>query len=77
MKAALFIKKETAVALLFLTPSVGGFALFYAIPFVMGLFYSFLDSPIDGAFVGLQLQGLVCKLFISQGGREHYSFYKH
>lgn len=53
MKIPVFFKKETLVALLFLAPSVGGFAIFYAIPFVMGLRYSFLDSPVDGVFVGL------------------------
>lgn len=53
MKIPVFFKKETLVALLFLAPSVVGFAIFYAIPFVMGLRYSFLDSPVDGVFVGL------------------------
>ncbi|QGQ94695.1 sugar ABC transporter permease [Paenibacillus psychroresistens] len=53
MKIPRLFKGETAIALLFLAPSVGGFSLFYAIPFVMGFFYSFMDSTIDGSFVGL------------------------
>ncbi|MBP1989375.1 carbohydrate ABC transporter permease [Paenibacillus eucommiae] len=53
MRIPVLIKKETVVALLFLAPSVGGFALFYAVPFVMGFIYSFLDSTIAGNFVGL------------------------
>ncbi|NEW09041.1 sugar ABC transporter permease [Paenibacillus sp. SYP-B3998] len=52
MKTPALLKKETAWALLFLAPSVSGFALFYAIPFMMGLVYSFMDRTIDGTFVG-------------------------
>ncbi|OXS54752.1 sugar ABC transporter permease [Cohnella sp. CIP 111063] len=46
-------KKEIAAAFMFLMPSAGGFALFYVIPFAMGLVYSFQDGTPDGAFVGL------------------------
>ncbi|QTH45202.1 sugar ABC transporter permease [Cohnella sp. LGH] len=44
--------REGRVALTFLLPSVIGFALFYLIPFAMGLVYSVLDRTIGGSFVG-------------------------
>ncbi|WP_088832043.1 carbohydrate ABC transporter permease [Paenibacillus tyrfis] len=53
MKFPAFLKKDTVLAMLFLAPSVGGFALFYAIPFAMGLVYSFMDGTMDGNFAGL------------------------
>ncbi|MCP1311919.1 carbohydrate ABC transporter permease [Paenibacillus tyrfis] len=53
MKISAFLNKDTVLALLFLAPSVGGFALFYAIPFAMGFVYSFMDGTMDGNFVGL------------------------
>ncbi|MCR8642929.1 sugar ABC transporter permease [Paenibacillus sp. N1-5-1-14] len=46
------LRKDWAVASLFLAPSLIGFAIFYLIPFVMGVLYSFQDSPVDGTFVG-------------------------
>lgn len=48
----LFRTDWPAVAL-FLAPSLIGFAMFYLIPFAMGLVYSFQDRTIDGTFVGL------------------------
>jgi multiple sugar transport system permease protein len=48
-----WIRKDTSAALMFLAPSGVGFALFYLIPFAMGVFYSFMDSTVDGQFVGL------------------------
>ncbi|WP_314591104.1 sugar ABC transporter permease [Paenibacillus terrigena] len=48
-----WIRKDTSAALMFLAPSGVGFALFYLIPFAMGVFYSFMDSMVDGQFVGL------------------------
>lgn len=47
------IHKDSAAAWIFLAPSGVGFALFYLIPFAMGVFYSFMDRTIDGQFVGL------------------------
>lgn len=41
------------VAWLFLAPSAVGFALFYLVPFILGVFYSFVDSPVDRHFAGL------------------------
>ncbi|MCR8630238.1 carbohydrate ABC transporter permease [Paenibacillus radicis (ex Xue et al. 2023)] len=47
------IHTDSAAAWIFLVPSVLGFALFYLIPFAMGVFYSFMDGTVDGHFVGL------------------------
>ncbi|AJS59781.1 carbohydrate ABC transporter permease [Paenibacillus sp. IHBB 10380] len=47
------LRRDWPVAVLFLAPSLIGFAIFYLIPFVMGFFYSFQDSTVDGSFVGL------------------------
>jgi multiple sugar transport system permease protein len=44
--------KDGPAALLFLAPSLAGFALFYLLPFIGGLYYSVMDSPVDGSFVG-------------------------
>jgi multiple sugar transport system permease protein len=43
---------DGTAALLFLAPSAAGFALFYLIPFLGGLYYSLLDGPVDGTYVG-------------------------
>jgi multiple sugar transport system permease protein len=48
-----WFRKDSAVAWIFLAPSGIGFALFYLIPFAMGVFYSFMDSTVDSHFVGL------------------------
>ncbi|NEW05711.1 sugar ABC transporter permease [Paenibacillus sp. SYP-B3998] len=48
-----WVRKDASVALMFLMPSGIGFALFYLIPFAMGVFYSFMNSPVDSHFVGL------------------------
>ncbi|WP_425339588.1 carbohydrate ABC transporter permease [Paenibacillus etheri] len=47
-----WLRKDGSAAMMFLAPSGIGFAMFYLIPFVMGVFYSFMDSTIDGHFVG-------------------------
>ncbi|WP_130616575.1 carbohydrate ABC transporter permease [Cohnella abietis] len=47
------MRKDGVVAVLFLAPSLIGFAIFYLIPFAMGFLYSFQDSTVDGSFVGL------------------------
>lgn len=44
---------EGLTALLFLLPSLAGFAVFFLIPFGMGFYYSLMDSPINGSFVGI------------------------
>ncbi|HEX7755262.1 MAG TPA: sugar ABC transporter permease [Niabella sp.] len=38
---------------LFLGPSLVGFAFFYLLPFVAGFYYSLVDSPSNGTFVGI------------------------
>ncbi|RED59212.1 multiple sugar transport system permease protein [Cohnella lupini] len=38
---------------MFLAPSLIGFAMFYLIPFAMGIYESFTDNAIGGTFVGL------------------------
>ncbi len=50
-------RSDAAAALLFLAPSVAGFALFYLIPFAAGVYDSFLDRPVGGRFVGLENYG--------------------
>jgi multiple sugar transport system permease protein len=51
-------KKESKyngkTALFFLAPSLTGFLIFYFIPFIGGLYYSLVDSPVGGSFVGLE-----------------------
>lgn len=54
MKIMKWMRKDVVVAWLFLAPSAVGFALFYMIPFIMGVFYSFADSPVDRHFAGLE-----------------------
>ncbi|WP_211224409.1 carbohydrate ABC transporter permease [Paenibacillus assamensis] len=46
-------RKDAVAALLFLAPSVIGFTLFYLVPFLMGVSYSFKDNSVSGQFVGL------------------------
>lgn len=48
-----WLRRDEAAAVFFLAPSVTGFALFFAVPFCMGLYYSFTDMTIGGSFVGL------------------------
>jgi multiple sugar transport system permease protein len=49
---AFLLRKEWIAALLFLLPSLIGFMIFYLLPFGMGVFYSFTDRTLGGAFVG-------------------------
>ncbi|MCG7409444.1 sugar ABC transporter permease [Paenibacillus sp. ACRRX] len=53
MKRNFLRRREGLVAVTFLLPSAIGFALFYLIPFGMGLVYSVLDRTVGGSFVGL------------------------
>lgn len=48
-----WLRKDASAAMFFLVPSGIGFALFYLIPFVMGVYYSFMSQSVDGHFVGL------------------------
>jgi multiple sugar transport system permease protein len=47
-----FFRREGLTATLFLAPSLLGFAVFFFIPFFIGFYYSLMDSPVDGSFVG-------------------------
>jgi multiple sugar transport system permease protein len=47
-------RHEEIVALCFLLPSLGGFLLFYLLPFLQSFGMSFLSSPINGHFVWLK-----------------------
>ncbi len=49
------------LAWLFLGPSLLGFSLFYLLPFVTGFYYSLVDSPLNGTFVGLHNYGALLK----------------
>lgn len=40
-------------ACIFIAPSAAGFLLFFLIPFIVSIYYSLVDSPINGSFVGL------------------------
>lgn len=42
------------IASLFLLPSLIGFVVFFAAPFVIGFYYSLMDSPVGGSFVGME-----------------------
>jgi multiple sugar transport system permease protein len=53
MKIQQLLRKQSVVAIGFLVPSIIGFAIFYLIPFALGVVYSFMDHTIDGSFVGL------------------------
>lgn len=41
-------------AVWFLLPGLVGLALFYIWPFLLSLWYAFMDKPMNGSFVGLQ-----------------------
>jgi len=47
-----WMRGDASSALMFLGPSLIGFAVFYLIPFVIGIGYSTQSSPVDGSFVG-------------------------
>ncbi|WP_081735435.1 carbohydrate ABC transporter permease [Paenibacillus gorillae] len=47
-----WVRREGMLALLFLAPSLIGFAVFYIIPFLMGVYESFTDRTLGGSFVG-------------------------
>lgn len=50
---ARWMRRDAAAAWLFLAPSAIGFAVFYLIPFVMGVMYSFMSNAYEGGFAGL------------------------
>ena len=46
-------KKEQAASFAFLLPSLLGVTVFFVLPFLVVIYYSFIDNPINSAFVGL------------------------
>jgi multiple sugar transport system permease protein len=54
MKKPKIGKPDRFVAVLFLAPSLIGFSIFFLIPFIVSIFYSLVDSPVNGSFVGLE-----------------------
>ncbi|GIP18611.1 sugar ABC transporter permease [Paenibacillus montaniterrae] len=48
-----WLRSKFPIALLFLAPSLIGFTIFYLVPFIVGFYYSLMDSPTNGSFVGL------------------------
>lgn len=47
-------KYEIRAAICFLAPSLIGFGIFFLLPFIGGVYYSLVDGPIDGHFVGIE-----------------------
>lgn len=52
-KSAFGRSRETITAFCFLLPSLSGYLIFYFLPFIRSFFYSLVDRPIQGNFVGL------------------------
>ncbi|MCR8844515.1 sugar ABC transporter permease [Paenibacillus sp. SC116] len=46
------VRKQGFIAIGFLAPSIVGFAMFYVIPFGVGILYSVMDQTSGGEFVG-------------------------
>lgn len=46
--------EDMKLAIFFLAPSIIGFSIFYAIPFIGGIYYSLVSNSFNGSFVGLQ-----------------------
>jgi multiple sugar transport system permease protein len=44
---------QGGLAFIFLAPSIIGLAIFFIIPFIGGFYYTLVDSPINGHFIGL------------------------
>jgi multiple sugar transport system permease protein len=54
MKRSKINKPDQIAAIFFLAPSLIGFSIFFLIPFVVSIYYSLVDSPINGTFSGLK-----------------------
>ncbi|WP_195892733.1 carbohydrate ABC transporter permease [Desnuesiella massiliensis] len=54
MKLSKWISKEKIAVTLFIAPSLIGFSIFYIIPFIIGVYYSFIDNAVNGSFVALK-----------------------
>lgn len=53
MKTSKAKRKEKRISLAFLAPSLLGVLVFFILPFFVIIYYSMMDSPIDGEFVFL------------------------
>ncbi len=53
MSVSSFKARNYAAAICFMTPSMLGFLVFFLIPFIAGCYYSLVDNPVSGNFVGL------------------------
>lgn len=70
-----WLRKDASAAMFFLVPSGIGFALFYLIPFAMGVYYSFMSHSVDGHFVGLDnYREPARKCFFPQSSFQHVIF---
>lgn len=69
MKKIKINKPDQIAAIFFLAPSLIGFSIFFLIPFVVSIYYSLVDSPINGAFSGLTnyMQLLSNPIFLRAG----------
>lgn len=47
-------KKDRIIAVLLIAPSIIGILVFYIIPFIWMVIYSFFDKPVNGSFVGFR-----------------------
>ncbi|RRJ67914.1 sugar ABC transporter permease [Paenibacillus oralis] len=52
-RLARFRKSDGASAIWLLAPSLAGFCLFFILPFGVAFYYSMVDTPVGGSFVGL------------------------
>ena len=70
------LKQKNLIFFLFLAPSLVGFLMFYLVPFVISICYSFFDSPVNGSFVGLKnYTSLLSNGIFPKGGFKYPDFY--
>lgn len=60
-------RKEHMAAVLFLLPSVAGFAVFYLVPFIQSLFTSFTRESEDGSFTLEHYQEVIHSISFQKG----------
>ena len=53
MRIHKFKTHDKIAAVFFLAPSLAGFLVFFLLPFIGGAYYSLVDNPVAGSFVGL------------------------
>ena len=69
MKKFKIRKPDQIAVIFFLAPSLIGFSIFFLIPFLVSIYYSLVDSPINGSFTGLAnyMQLLSNPIFLRAG----------